>query len=165
MSLMSKLTSLFPGVVVEYPHEGRLHENELDNLLTRRMGGVLKGVYCIDEINAISVEIPAAYVVNSEVRQLPKGRWLAIYTNTHGIAFYFDIIGTPPHLPDIIEFFYSHATSCLHSTTLLTSNLPEVCGDCICFLLQITHLNLRERASKLMKFCKHMIYVYSMCFS
>ena len=50
MSLMSKLTNLFLGVVVEYPHKGKLHENELDNLLTQRMVDVFKGVYSIDKV-------------------------------------------------------------------------------------------------------------------
>ena len=109
------------------------------------MGDVFKGVYCIDEVNAKPIEISAAYVFNSEARRRPQGHWFAIYTNIQGVTFYFDIFETPPHLPEIIEFFYSRATSCLYSATPLTSNHSEVSGYyCICFLLQIAQLDLIE---------------------
>ena len=106
---MAELSSLFPGVIVEYPHEGGLYENELNGLLTWRMGSVFKGVYCIDEVNVTPIESPAAYVVNTKARW----HWLTIYTNTQGVAIYFDIFGMPPHLQEIIEFFNSLAASCL----------------------------------------------------
>ena len=79
-------------------------------------------MYFIDEINTAPVEFPAAYIINSESRRYPDGRWLAVFINTQSVTFYFDVFGRQPHLPDIIEFFYICAINYVYFTTPLTSN-------------------------------------------
>ena len=145
MTLQTELANVFPAVVFECPHEDGLFAIELEFILTQRMGSVFKGVYAKDQLSDIPTEAPAAYVINSDPHCLPGSHWMAVYTNTQGVTTFFDVFGVHPQAQEIHEFL-NRRCPWTYTKKLYTSISSSACGQyCICFLLEISQLDLMER--------------------
>ena len=145
MSLQSELVNVSPVVIFEWPHAEKLFDIELEFILTRRMGSVFKGVYAKDELTNIPIERPASYIINSDPRCLPGQHWMAVYTSTQGFTTFFYVFGVPPQTPEICEFLNQRAPWTYTKKVYTSNSHPSACGQyCICFLLEISQLDLME---------------------
>ena len=108
---------------------------QINNILKKKLGGVFKGVYAIDQIARLKPIVPAAYVINTKPITSPGEHWIAVYITVNGKAVYFDSFGRRPHHPQIIRFLKKHTTKWTFSRKIIQNPFTVTCGEhCIVFL-------------------------------
>ena len=84
------LKQVFKGVTIKFTHAEALCGSELDTVLSRQLRGVFKSIFASDEIEDLPVEMPSAYVFNTEPRGCPGAHWVTVYITESGFTTYFD---------------------------------------------------------------------------
>ena len=144
-NLTTELATVFPGIIIECPHDDGLFESEIATILNQRTGFIFKGVYAINELSTIPMETPAGYVVNSNPRWLPGSHWMAVYTDAQGVGKFFDVFGLPPQVQELHDIL-NRRSPWTYSNKLHTSISAKACGQyCICFLLEVAQLDLMQQ--------------------
>ena len=100
--------------------------------------------------------VPAAFVINTDVHNLPGSHWVALYIDNKYTCYFFDSYGFPPLVTEHKQFIVKNTKKIIYNKTCLQSTETSVCGHyCSVFVLLmcrkikfntvISRLNLKNK--------------------
>lgn len=117
-----------------------------DNKCTQKW---FKGCFAADKLPK-RFKKPALFVVNTQEARFSGEHWVTIYVGEDGKCEFFDSLGSPPLVPDHINFIKTHCTkTCVYNNKPVQGPFSSNCGK-----FASSYLLFKSRRKSMLYFLK-----------